>query len=93
MSYDFDQVRKIRMTEGNKVARIMLTREMDRYARDFLSRHPRLADLLGYYLLLVPAVFLIHYWLKNKNPYWMGIFTFSGLAYIFAGSKSKIYIC
>ena len=40
MSYDFDQVRKIRMTEGNKVARIMLTREMDRYARDFLSRHP-----------------------------------------------------
>ena len=40
MSYDFDQVRKIRMTEGNKVARIMMTREMDRYARDFLSRHP-----------------------------------------------------
>jgi O-methyltransferase involved in polyketide biosynthesis len=40
MSYDFDQVRKIRMFEANKVARIMLTREMDRYARDFLSRHP-----------------------------------------------------
>jgi O-methyltransferase involved in polyketide biosynthesis len=40
MSYDFDQVRKIRMNEGNKVARIMLTREMDRYARDFLSRQP-----------------------------------------------------
>jgi O-methyltransferase involved in polyketide biosynthesis len=40
MSYDFDQVRKIRTHEGNKVARIMLTREMDRYTRDFLSRHP-----------------------------------------------------
>jgi O-methyltransferase involved in polyketide biosynthesis len=40
MSYDFDQVRKIRMHEANKVARIMLTREMDRYTRDFLSRHP-----------------------------------------------------
>jgi O-methyltransferase involved in polyketide biosynthesis len=40
MSNDFDPVRKIRMHEGNKVARIMLTREMDRYARDFLSRHP-----------------------------------------------------
>ena len=40
MSYDFDQVREIRMFEANKVARIMLTREMDRYARDFLSRHP-----------------------------------------------------
>ncbi len=27
------------MFEANKVARIMLTREMDRYARDFLCRH------------------------------------------------------
>ena len=40
MSYDFDQIRKIRMVEANKVARIMLTREMDRYTQDFLSRHP-----------------------------------------------------
>ncbi len=40
MGYDFDQVRKVRMFEANKVARIMLTREMDRYARDFLSRRP-----------------------------------------------------
>lgn len=39
MSYDIDQVRKIWMAEGNKVARIMLTCEMDRYARDFFSRH------------------------------------------------------
>jgi O-methyltransferase involved in polyketide biosynthesis len=41
MSYDFDQVRKIRMIEVNKVARIILTREMDRYVRNFLSRHPQ----------------------------------------------------
>jgi O-methyltransferase involved in polyketide biosynthesis len=40
MSYDFDRVRKIPMMEVHKVTRIMLTREMDRYARDFLSRHP-----------------------------------------------------
>ena len=40
LSYDFDQIRKIRMFEANKVARIMLTREMDRYARDFLNRNP-----------------------------------------------------
>lgn len=40
MGYDFDQVRKIRMTEGNKVARLLLTREMDRYARDFLTHQP-----------------------------------------------------
>lgn len=45
-----------------------------------------LADLLGYYLLLVPAAFLIHHWLKHKNPYWMSVFTFCGLAYIFSGS-------
>ena len=45
-----------------------------------------LADMMGYYLLLVPAIFLLHYWLKNKNPYWMSIFTFCGLAYVLSGS-------
>ena len=40
MSYNFDQVKKIRTHEGNKVARIMLTREIDRYTRDFFSRYP-----------------------------------------------------
>ena len=40
LDYDFAQVRQIRMSEGNVVARLMLTREMDRYARDFLNRHP-----------------------------------------------------
>ena len=33
MGHDFDRVRQIPMLEANKVARIMLTREMDRYAR------------------------------------------------------------
>ncbi|MBI9100035.1 MAG: hypothetical protein JEY91_16255 [Spirochaetaceae bacterium] len=45
-----------------------------------------LADLFGYYLLLVPAAFFIHYWLKSKNPYWMNIITYCGVAYLFAGS-------
>jgi O-methyltransferase involved in polyketide biosynthesis len=40
LSYDFAQVRKIHTSEGNIVARMMLTREMDRYTRDFLNRHP-----------------------------------------------------
>jgi O-methyltransferase involved in polyketide biosynthesis len=40
MSHNFDRVRQIPMTEAHKVTRIMLTRETDRYARDFLSRHP-----------------------------------------------------
>ena len=41
MSYDFNQITKIRMLEANKVARIMLTRQIDRYTRDFLNRHPK----------------------------------------------------
>jgi len=38
--FDFSQVRQIRMPELLKAMRIIFTREMDRYARDFLSRHP-----------------------------------------------------
>jgi O-methyltransferase involved in polyketide biosynthesis len=34
MDYDSNQFRKIRMFEANKVARIILAREIDRYARD-----------------------------------------------------------
>jgi O-methyltransferase involved in polyketide biosynthesis len=40
LGYDFGRVRQIRMSELLKVMRVMLTREMDRYARGFLSRHP-----------------------------------------------------
>lgn len=40
LGYDFAQLKKIRVHEGNKVARFMLTRELDRYTRDFLNRHP-----------------------------------------------------
>jgi methyltransferase (TIGR00027 family) len=38
--YDSDWIKQTPMAEANKVLRIMLTREMDRYVRDFLSRHP-----------------------------------------------------
>ena len=37
---DFSQVRQIRMPELLNVMRNLFTREFDRYARDFLSRHP-----------------------------------------------------
>ncbi len=40
MHLDFSRVRQVRMTEMLQVMRIMFTREFDRYARDFLSRHP-----------------------------------------------------
>ena len=45
-----------------------------------------LSDMLGYYLLTVPVIFLLYFWLKEKNPYWMGIFSFCGIAYVLAGS-------
>jgi len=35
--YDSDWIKQTPMAEANKVMRIMLTREMDRYARDFLK--------------------------------------------------------
>ncbi len=41
MRYDSDWIKRTPMAEANKVLRIMLTREMDRYARDFLGNHPQ----------------------------------------------------
>jgi O-methyltransferase involved in polyketide biosynthesis len=38
---DFSRVRQIPMPELLKVLRIIFTREMDRYAREFLARHPQ----------------------------------------------------
>jgi methyltransferase (TIGR00027 family) len=42
-SFDFTEVRQITMNEALNAMRIMQTREMDRYARDFLSRNPEAA--------------------------------------------------
>jgi O-methyltransferase involved in polyketide biosynthesis len=38
--YDFDRVRQVHMDEEDKVTVILRNREFDRYARDFLARHP-----------------------------------------------------
>ena len=38
--YNSDWFKQTPMAEMNKLLRIMLTRQMDRYARDFLVRHP-----------------------------------------------------
>jgi len=40
MNLDFSEARRIRMTELLNVMRNIFTREMDRYARDFLYCHP-----------------------------------------------------
>jgi len=40
MGHDFDRIRQIPMKEVNKVVPLLRTREFDRYAQDFLRRHP-----------------------------------------------------
>lgn len=44
-----------------------------------------ITDIFGYYLLLLPFLFFIHEWLKDKSE-WRNIFTFCGASYIFAGA-------
>jgi len=39
--YNANWLKQTPMSEANKVLRIMLTRKMDRYVRDFLGRHPK----------------------------------------------------
>lgn len=41
MSGGFDRARRVPMSEVNKTTIILRNREFDRYARDFLARHPR----------------------------------------------------
>lgn len=40
MGLDFSRVRQVKMNELLNAMRIIFTREFDRYAREFLSRHP-----------------------------------------------------
>ena len=40
MRLDFSRTKQVRMTELLEALRIMFTREFDRFARDFLARHP-----------------------------------------------------
>ena len=44
-----------------------------------------ITDIFGYYLLLLPVLFLVHEWLKGKSE-WRNIFTFCGASYILAGA-------
>ena len=44
-----------------------------------------LLDMFGYYLLLLPSIFYLHEYLKQKTP-WANTFTFCGLAYVLIGA-------
>ncbi len=42
-------------------------------------------DMFGYYLLLLPVIFMMHDWIKKQTP-WAGLISFSGLAYVLIGA-------
>ncbi|MBK8699290.1 MAG: hypothetical protein IPN29_06980 [Saprospiraceae bacterium] len=50
-----------------------------------MLRWSMIADIFGYYLLLLPALFYLHGWLRGKTP-WRNLITFCGTAYILAGA-------
>ena len=39
--YDFNRIKFLHLSEENKLVIILRNREIDRYARDFLARHPQ----------------------------------------------------
>lgn len=50
-----------------------------------LLRWSMITDIFGYYLLLLPSLFLIHEWMKTKTA-WAAVFTTCGGIYIIAGA-------
>jgi hypothetical protein len=44
-----------------------------------------IADLFGYYLLLLPVVFYLFEWMNMKSP-WRLLYTFSGASYVLIGA-------
>jgi hypothetical protein len=49
------------------------------------SRWSMICDMLGYYMLLLPVIYYLHDWMKDKTP-WSNLITFCGLAYVLIGS-------
>ncbi|HLO79550.1 MAG TPA: hypothetical protein VK166_01250 [Chitinophagaceae bacterium] len=49
------------------------------------ARWSMLFDMLGYYMLLIPVIYLFHDWMKNKTA-WANVISFCGLAYALIGS-------
>lgn len=45
-----------------------------------------LADIFGFYLLMIPAVIYVWYWLRDRNPFLLAIATVAMLMYILTGA-------
>ncbi|MEI9912610.1 MAG: hypothetical protein WDO71_24985 [Bacteroidota bacterium] len=48
-------------------------------------------DMFGYYLLLLPVIYLLHDWLKNQSA-WSRLITFNGLAYVLTGAIGACHL-
>jgi hypothetical protein len=49
------------------------------------SKWSMICDMLGYYMLLLPVIYYLHDWMKDKTP-WSNLITFCGLSYVLIGS-------
>jgi len=49
-----------------------------------MLRWSMIADIFGYYLLLLPVIFYLHEWLSNKTV-WKNLISFCGTSYVLAG--------
>jgi hypothetical protein len=49
------------------------------------SRWSMICDMIGYYILLLPVIYYLHCWMKDKTP-WGNMITFCGLAYVSIGA-------
>lgn len=49
------------------------------------SKWSMIADMFGYYLLLLPVIYYLHEWMRDKTA-WSSLITFCGLAYVITGA-------
>lgn len=49
------------------------------------SKWSMICDMFGYYLLLLPVIYYLHEWMRDKTP-WSNLITFCGLAYVLIGA-------
>src|SRR6187402_1303860 len=48
-------------------------------------RWSMILDMFGYYLLLLPVIYLLNDWMKERSA-WSNMVTFCGIAYVLIGS-------
>ncbi len=51
-----------------------------------LTRWSMIADMLGFYLMLIPVALVLRNWLKEHNRLWVNLVTLFGLGYLFFGA-------